>query len=103
MKEIQATYPIGEEESTEGKTFLSYNLVMAKAGEHELVNALQLLEQALLKTPAAPLRKALIDAGIGMDVSSHLETNVHQPYLTITVNGAEADKVELFKEVIHNT
>ena len=103
LKEIQATYPIGEEESTEGKTFLSYNLVMAKAGEHELVNALQLLEQALLKTPAAPLRKALIDAGIGMDVSSHLETNVHQPYLTITVNGAEADKVELFKEVIHNT
>ena len=103
LKEIQAEYPIGEDESTDAKCFLSYNLVMAKAGDHELINALQLLEQALLKTPAAPLRKALIDAGIGMDVSSHLETNVHQPYLTITVNGAEADKVELFKQVIHDT
>ena len=103
LKEIQAEYPIGEDESTDAKCFLSYNLVMAKAGDHELINALQLLEQALLKTPAAPLRKALIDAGIGMDVSSHLETNMHQPYLTITVNGAEADKVELFKQVIHDT
>ena len=103
MKEIQAEYPIGEEESADAKTFLSYNLVLAKAGDHELINALQLLEQALLKTPAAPLRKALIEAGIGMDVSSHLETNVHQPYLSITVNGAEADKAELFKQVIHDT
>ena len=103
LKEIQAEYPIGEDESTDAKCFLSYNIVMAKAGDHELINALQLLEQALLKTPAAPLRKALIDAGIGMDVSSHLETNVHQPYLTITVNGAEAEKVELFKQVIHDT
>ena len=91
VKQVEDSYPIGEDEPEDSRTFLSYNLVMAQAGDHELISAIGLLEQALLKTPAAPLRKALIDAGLGMDVSSHFETNVLQPYLSITVNGAEAD------------
>ena len=103
VKHIEGEYPIGEDEPEDSRTFLSYNLVMAQAGDHELINAIGLLEQALLKTPAAPLRKALIDAGLGMDVSSHFETNVLQPYLSITVNGAEADRAEKFRKVIHDT
>lgn len=103
VKHIEGEYPIGEEEPEDSRTFLSYNLVMAQAGDHELINAIGLLEQALLKTPAAPLRKALIDAGLGMDVSSHFETNVLQPYLSITVNGAEADRADRFQQVIHDT
>ena len=103
VKQVEDSYPIGEDEPEDSRTFLSYNLVMAQAGEHELINAIGLLEQALLKTPAAPLRKALIDAGLGMDVSSHFETNVLQPYLSITVNGAEADKAGKFRQVLHDT
>ena len=103
VKQVEDSYPIGEDEPEDSRTFLSYNLVMAQAGDHELINAIGLLEQALLKTPAAPLRKALIDAGLGMDVSSHFETNVLQPYLSITVNGAEADKAGKFRQVLHDT
>ena len=103
LKEVHGRYPVGEEESTDSKAFLSYNLVMGKAGDNELLTAIDLLEQALLKTPAAPLRKALIDAGIGMDVSSNFETGILQPYLSITVNGAAEDKLELFKETIQKT
>lgn len=103
VKHIYGKYPIGGEEPEDSRTFLSYNLVMAEAGEHRLINAIGLLEQALLKTPAAPLRKALIDAGLGMDVSSHFETNVLQPYLSITVNGSEAERSERFLQVIHDT
>lgn len=103
LKEVHGKYPVGEDESTDSKTFLSYNLVMGQAGDKELLTAIDLLEQALLKTPAAPLRKALIDAGIGMDVSSHFETSVLQPYLSITVNGAQEDKLEVFKETIRKT
>ena len=103
VKQVEDSYPIGEDEPEDSRTFLSYNLVMAQAGDHELISAIGLLEQALLKTPAAPLRKALIDAGLGMDVSSHFETNVLQPYLSITVNGAEADKAGKFRQVLHDT
>lgn len=102
-KHIDGKYPIGGEEPEDSRTFLSYNLVMAEASDHRLINAIALLEQALLKTPAAPLRKALIDAGLGMDVSSHFETNVLQPYLSITVNGSEADRGERFQQVIRAT
>lgn len=100
VKKITAKYPIGDDEAEEGKTFLSYNMVVANAGDHELISAIGILEQALLKTPSAPLRKALIDAELGMDVSSHFETNVMQPYLSITVNGAEEDKAEKFQQVL---
>lgn len=103
LKQVAGKYPVGPEETTQGKTFLSYNLVLAEAGNDELISAFSLLEQALLKTPAAPLRKALIEAGIGKDVSSNFETSVLQPYLTITVNGAEADKAEQFQQVIRDT
>lgn len=103
LKQVAGKYPVGPEETTQGKTFLSYNLVLAEAGKDELISAFSLLEQALLKTPAAPLRKALIEAGIGKDVSSNFETSVLQPYLTITVNGAEADKAEQFQQVIRDT
>lgn len=103
MKVVHGHYPIAPEESKDGKTFLSCNLVMAEAGNHRLISALSLLEQALLKTPAAPLRKALIDAGLGMDVSSRLDADVRQPYLAITVNGSEPDKLPQFRYVLYDT
>ena len=103
LRRITAEYPVGAEETDSGKTFLSYNMVMAKAGDHELISALGILEQAILKTPSAPLRKALLDAGLGMDVSSHFETNVLQPYLSITITGSEPDQAEKFQRVMTDT
>lgn len=103
FQHIQGKFPIAPEESPADRSFLSYNLVMAEAGDHELISAISVLEQALLKTPSAPIRRALLDAGLGMDVSSHFETNVLQPYLSITINGTEPDKAEAFQRVLRDS
>lgn len=102
-KSVLAEYPIGEDESEEAKTFLNYSVSIGQAGDIELLSTVEILEKALLDNPAAPLRKALIDAGLGMDVTSAVQTSVLQPYLSITVNGAEADAQERFEEVLFST
>ena len=53
--------------------------------------------------PGAPLKQALIDAGIGTDVYSVLETSVYQPvYSIITKNANESDR-DRFVSVVEDT
>ena len=57
---------------------------------------LEILEHALLRTPAAPLRKALVDAKLGKDVDSIFETDMLQPFFSIVVNNAEPERLDTF-------
>lgn len=59
---------------------------------------LRILEHILIGTPASPLRKALIDSGLGEDLAGvGLEANLRQMMVSIGLKGIEemdADKVE---------
>ena len=64
---------------------------------------MQILDYALIMAPGAPLKQALIDAGIGTDVYSVLETSVYQPvYSIITKNANESDR-DRFVSVVEDT
>src|SRR5690606_33160394 len=60
--------------------------------------ALNVLEQALVGTAAAPLRKALTDSGLGEGLTgSGLAEEYRQPFFTVGLKGideADGDKVE---------
>ena len=103
MKRCTEFYPVGTEEGTEDKTFLSLNWLMGDALDTETVMGLEILNHALLKTPAAPLRKALIDAELGSDVDSSYEESVMQPYLSIVVANSEADRADKFYQLTMDT
>ena len=45
--------------------------------------AFQVLEYALLDAPAAPLKQALLDAGIGEDIMGGYDNGILQPYFTV--------------------
>lgn len=67
---------------------------------------LRILEHVLVGTPASPLRKALIDSGLGEDLAGvGLEANLRQMMVSIGLKGIEdtdADKVEgLVLETLH--
>ncbi|MBQ7454254.1 MAG: insulinase family protein [Selenomonadaceae bacterium] len=96
MKRVAEVYPIGEGESSDAKTFLSLNLVVGDTLDTRTNLALEILTHALFSSPAAPVRKALIDSGLGKDVDAGLEDDLRQPIFTITLNGSEADRVEKF-------
>jgi presequence protease len=59
-------YPVGEEQAP--KSMLALNWLLPENTDPVLTLALGILSHALIDTPASPLRKALIDSGLGEDV-----------------------------------
>jgi Zn-dependent M16 (insulinase) family peptidase len=102
-KEVYDTYPISAEEDTNDKTFLSLNYIIGDAKEAEMVLAMQILAHMLLKSQAAPMKKALSEAGIGKDVSGGCNDGILQPTFVIEVNGANKDDAPRFAQVVKET
>lgn len=96
MKRVAEVYPIGEDESSAEKSFLSLNLVVGDTLDTLTNLGLEILTHALFLSPAAPLRKALIDSGLGKDVDAAIEDDLRQPTFTITMTGSEVNRVEKF-------
>lgn len=103
MQELADTYPVSEEESLEEKTYLSYNQIIGTSLEPKLYLAFQILEYALLSAPGAPVKQALLDAGIGKDVLSYYDNGILQPIFSITVKNAEEEQKKAFVQCIRDS
>lgn len=98
--EEEIFYPVGKEESLEGKTYYSYNAVVGEANDNELALAFQILSYVLLDAPGAPLKQKLIEANIGKDIMSSYDSGLLQPMFNIIAKGADANKLDEFKDLI---
>ena len=96
-------YPIGADEPLEENAFLSLNWVIGDTTDRKRVMALQILDHALLRMQGAPLRQALIDAGLGRDVDSNYESDVLQPFFSIIVSKSEVARAEEFVRIVKET
>ncbi|MBQ5431537.1 MAG: insulinase family protein [Lachnospiraceae bacterium] len=99
-REIEVSYPVSVGEDTGAKTYLSMNFVAGDALDAKLYEAFDVLDYALLSAPGAPLRQAIIDAGIGNDVSGGYQTAMLQPYFSIIVKGSDPEKKQEFVELV---
>ena len=100
IKKISDVYPIGEDESADEKTFISLNLLTGKISDSTDMLGLDILNHALFQTPAAPIKKILIDSGLGKDVDSGLEEDLIQPAFNITLNGSEKSRADEFYNLV---
>ena len=103
MIEVEKTYSISSEETEEENTYLSYNKVIATSLDEKLYQAFQILDNALLSAPGAPLKKALMDAGIGKDIMGSYDNGIYQPIFSIIAKNAEPQQKEQFVQVIEDT
>lgn len=103
-KTLVEAYPVTEEESAGKKAYLSYNVVMGSSLDKELYLAIQILDYVLLSAPGAPLKQAILDAGIGNDIlSGSYENGIKQPYFSVITKNAGEEEAEAFLEVIQKT
>lgn len=102
-REVVREYSVSAEEGTEDKTYLSYNKSVGDTMDKKLYLAMQVLEYVLLSMPGAPLKQALLDAGIGRDIMSSYDNGVKQPIFSIIAKEANEDQKEAFVEVIEQT
>lgn len=93
-------YPIGEDDDDTAKTFLNYTAVICDSEDRLTSGAVSILLKTILDSDGSPVRQALMDAEIGMDIDSSVEDGILQPVLQITVNGSEKSRLEKFKTVL---
>lgn len=101
--DYKITYPVGKEDSLDNKTYYAYNAVIGNALDNELSFAFTILSYVLLDAPGAPLKQALLDAGLGKDVMSSYDSGMLQPTIMVGVKDAPNNKEQQFKEVIKTT
>lgn len=103
MKEVYAEYSVASDDPVEKQTSLAYNKVVGTSLDPVLYQAMDVLDYALCSAPGAPIRQALIDAGIGEDVYGSYDGGVCQPVFSIVAKNADAKDAEHFTEIIENT
>ena len=101
--EEEIFYSITDEEPEENATYLSVNTVVGTDLDPKLYLAFQILEYALINVPGAPLKQALLDAGIGQDILGGYENGILQPYFTVVAKGAEKEQKGEFLAVLKGT
>ncbi len=103
LKDITIKYPVNDPEDEADGGYLTYNMVMDKTYDQDENTALQILEYVLMESPAAPLKRALLDAGIGKDIYGSYDPSMKQPLLSIIAGNADIKDKDRFLKIIRDT
>jgi len=93
-------YPIASDETEEGKSYLSMNFVTGDRGDLTAQIAMDILDYALFSMPGSPVRKAVLDAGIGDEVYGSFSDGIAQPYFSVIAKNAEKEDYERFCNIV---
>lgn len=102
MKKYTEYYPVGEAEDEKDKAYFAYLTTAGKGTDKNLYYAMKVLDYALLSMPGAPLKKKLIDAGIGTDIYGG-ENNLKERFFLVAAKGVNEGKEEEFKRILEET
>lgn len=102
-KEVTVSYPLSDAEEEENNIYFSYNTVIGSSLNRTLNLAFSVLDYCLIDVPGAPLKKALVDAGISSDVYSSYDDSMYQPCYGIVAKGCKTGEQERFVSVIEQT
>ncbi len=101
-KVVSYPYSVVSEEPTDNRTLHSFAYVLPDVTpEHSL--AFEVLTHALLTSPAAPLKQALVKAGIGSDISGYYLDSIRQPMWTVQATGSNLDKQADLQRIVEST
>ena len=77
--ELEAKFSISKDEPTENKSLLAYIWAAGKGTNSEELIALGVLDELLLGSNTAPIKKALLKSGLGSDVSGGFGAATYSP------------------------
>ncbi len=87
-------------QNDEEKAYLSYNCVVDTSLNDMYQVAFMVLSYALIQVPGAPVKQALLDAGIGEEISCSFDGEIYQPVFSIVAKGADWDRADDFVSII---
>ena len=101
--EVTKYYSISSSEKEEDNAYISYNTVIGNALDKKLCMAFDVLDYVLLNSPGAPLKKALLDAGIGKDIMGSFDDSTLQPLFSIVAKNTNYREKDRFMQIIRKT
>ncbi|MBP5493488.1 MAG: insulinase family protein [Lachnospiraceae bacterium] len=101
-REAIIEYPLTENEEDEDKTYLNLTYCFSDYSDKELPIVLRAFEYAFSGNPAAPLRKALLDAGIGDEVYASSDCSIKQNLFGFYAKGANTEDKDEFLRIIND-
>lgn len=97
-------YPVDAAGETEPKNYVRVNWLLPPISDPETKLALAILSHALSGTVGSPLRKALIDSGLGEDViGGGFVDYLQQMYFGVGLKGVDQRNVEAVKALVIDT
>jgi Zn-dependent M16 (insulinase) family peptidase len=102
---VKHTYPVGKDESLEMKTMVNLAWMLAENKDYETALLLEIVSALLLSSAASPLRKALIDSGIGEDLTpvSGMESDLKQIMFCVGLRNVQSNDAEKIERLILDT
>jgi Zn-dependent M16 (insulinase) family peptidase len=102
---IQSTYPIGKDEPLDHKTMVNIAWMMSDNSDYETSLILEIIAALLVSSAASPLRKALIDSGLGEDLSpiSGIEADLKQLMFCVGLRNTQSSDVQNIEQLVFDT
>lgn len=86
------------------KSYLTVNWMLGESRDMQHALGLGILDHILLGTPASPLRKALIDSGLGEDLAGFgMETDLRQAAFSTGLKGIQVEHAGQVEALIEST
>lgn len=102
-EDATAYYQIGENESTENNTKLTYAVVTGRGDNSYESTALNYVSRYLSETTESPLSAAVLSSGVGQDFSMGIETDCNMPFAVFELEKSDPENAGRFKTVITET
>lgn len=102
---VSGYYPVAKTENLQKKTTVNVGWMLSENTDHDTALLLQITAGALVGSAAGPLRKALIDSGLGEDLSpvTGLERDLKQIAFAVGLRGTEPEKARPIETLILDT
>lgn len=99
----EKNYNIADGENIANKAIHALYAAMTDCMTTKESLAIRILNYVLIDMDGAPLKKALLDAGVGSDVSGAYEDSYKQPVWSIVVTGSEPERQGEFSQIVDHT
>ena len=91
-------YSLGEEEEEAGRATVAYASIVASYADKRRLMMADVLCSLLADTNEAPLKRAILDAGLAEDVDLSCENYIEQAKLVLTARNTDAEKAPAIRE-----